>query len=87
MPFVPTQIQHNYTLGLDVYNISVNVTNDVTPEPINVSRWIDVQEIILNISFVAKAIGTIDTTQYLYLNPDVVINSLLLRYSFRFSHH
>ena len=61
MLFVPTQIQHNYTLGLDVYNISVNVTNDVTPEPINVSRWIDVQEIILNISFVAKAIGTIDT--------------------------
>ena len=61
MLFVPTQIKHNYTLGLDVYNISVNVSNDVTPEPINVSRWIDVQEIILNISFVAKAIGTIDT--------------------------
>ena len=68
MFFVPTQIQHNYTSGLDVYNISVNVTNDVTPEPINVSRWIDVQEIILNISFVAKAIGIDGATQYSYLD-------------------
>ena len=49
----------------------MNVTNDVTPEPINVSRWIDVQEIILNISFMAKAIGTIDITKYSYLDPDV----------------
>ena len=57
--FFHLQIQHNYTVGLNIYNMSVNVTNDVMSEPVNVTRWIDVQEIVLNISFVAKTIGNI----------------------------